>query len=290
MKSGARSEPEARMATRVEVFTSGVWQMSSLVVLEGGACVVVDAGFFPRELAALSRFVAGRARVEALAFTHAHWDHVLGAFAFPDAPLLCSEPLARWIAEDAEPARACLAEAARFDSQWYVQRPGPYRWPSRRRGLADGERLTLGGISLQAHLLPGHSADGLALVVEGARALLAGDHLAPCEIPFVEDAAAYGATLRRLLAILDEGIESVFPGHGPRLTREEARRIAEEDLRYVEALRDFAARGEVSGALALRLPRAREVVGMREHHLENCAKAGLALPKSADRCRESPGP
>lgn len=49
------------MRTRVEVFTSGVWQMSSLVVLEGSACVVVDAGFFPQELAALSRFVAKRA-------------------------------------------------------------------------------------------------------------------------------------------------------------------------------------------------------------------------------------
>lgn len=278
MESKAGSA-EGAMETRVELFTSGIWQMSSLVVLKGGACVVVDAGYFPREMEALSTFLAGRARVEALAFTHAHWDHVLGPFAFPDAPVLCSEVLARWIAEDAAPARACLEEAARYDSQWYVQRPAPYRWPSRIRGLADGETLTLGGIALQAHLLPGHTADGLALEVEEARALLVGDHLSPCEIPFIDDAAAYGATLRRLLGLLDAGIEEVFPGHGPRLTREQARRIAEEDLRYVEALLDFAARGDASGALALPLPRAQEVFGMREHHLGNCAKVGLAVAK-----------
>ncbi|MGI5860909.1 MAG: MBL fold metallo-hydrolase [Myxococcales bacterium] len=267
------------METRVELFTSGIWQMSSLVVLKGGAGVVVDAGYFPRELEALSTFLAGRARVEALAFTHAHWDHVLGPFAFPDAPVLCSAVLARWVAADAEPARVCLEEAARYDSQWYVQRPTPYRWPSQLRGLADGERLTLGGIALQAHLLPGHTADGLALVVEEARALLVGDHLSPCEIPFIDDAAAYCATLRRLLGLLGAGIEEVFPGHGPRLTREQARRIAVEDLRYVEALLDFAAREDASGALALPLPRAQEVFGMREHHLENCAKVGLAVAK-----------
>mgnify|MGYP000948402891 FL=1 len=125
------------MRTRVEVFTSGVWQMSSLVVLEGGACVVVDAGFFPQELAALSRFVAKRARVEALAFTHAHWDHVLGTFAYPDPPVLCSEPLARWIAENAEPARACLERGGPL--RLAVVRATPcMEWPGTRVCLARG--------------------------------------------------------------------------------------------------------------------------------------------------------
>ena len=57
----------------------------------------------------------------------------------------------------------------------------------------------------------------------------------------------------------------------------EARAIADADAVYLQTLRDHAARGDAAAALAMRWPRATDVAGMREHHLDNCRKLGLAV-------------
>jgi hypothetical protein len=62
------------------------------------------------------------------------------------------------------------------------------------------------------------------------------------------------------------------------LSAEQARAIAIEDLRYLTALERCAAAGTADEALALRLPRAADAPGMRDHHLENCRRAGLDVP------------
>jgi glyoxylase-like metal-dependent hydrolase (beta-lactamase superfamily II) len=137
--------------------------------------------------------------------------------------------------------------------------------------LVEGAAL-LAGIALEALALPGHSGDGLALVVPEAGLLLPGDYLSPCEIPFVEDLDAYRATLRRLIDVASR-ITQVIPGHGRMLTTDEARAIADEDLVYLDALSACAARGDRDGAERIVLPRATGVPGMREHHLDNVRAA-----------------
>ena len=101
-----------------------------------------------------------------------------------------------------------------------------------------------------------------------------GDYLSPCEIPFVDDAAEYRATLLPA----DRGaaeVREVIPGHGGRLSSTEAIAIARADLEYVERLLDAAARNDAEEARAIAFPRAADVVGMRDHHVENCHKLGL---------------
>ncbi|MEZ4360937.1 MAG: MBL fold metallo-hydrolase [Kofleriaceae bacterium] len=262
---------------RADVLTSGIWQTNSTVLSHRGECLVVDPAYFPRELAAISARVEELGRARAVVFTHGHWDHVMGHTAYPAAPVWLHEGLARDIRADAPRAAKYLAEAAEFDSRWYVPRPQGHHWPQALVGLAHEERLELGGAPARALHLPGHSPDGLALVVEPLGLLLVGDYLSPCEIPFVEDAAQYRATLRRLIAAISDAAREVIPGHGPRLTAAEALAIAREDLGYVEQLLDAAARGDAAGAAALPWPRAEGVVGMRDAHLENCAKLGLAM-------------
>ncbi len=262
------------MDVRIDVLQSCIWQTNSTILSRAGACLVVDPAYFPREVDAVAARVADLGRAEAVVFTHGHWDHIMGHAAFPDAPVLVGRGLADAIAADRPRAARLLQDARDFDSRWYVERPSGHRWPVALRGVSDGDAIVLGGAAVQAFHLPGHSPDDLGLLVDGL--LLVGDYLSPCEIPFVEDAEAYRATLARLVGLL-AGAREVIPGHGSRLTRDEAIAIARADIDYVDRLLAARAEGDAAAARAIALPRAAGVAGMRDHHRENCANLGLAL-------------
>ena len=61
------------------------------------------------------------------------------------------------------------------------------------------------------------------------------------------------------------------------MTAADARTIAQTDLVDVERLLEVAARRDIQGAETMTLPRAADVVGMGDHHRENCRKLGLAF-------------
>jgi len=257
----------------IEVRLSLIWQMTSTIIRSGRSSVVVDPGYFPREVAGLAAHISRRADVEALLLTHGHWDHVVGHGRFPGVPVYASEVLTRCLTEGGDSAAEAMRKAAEFDSRWYVERPWGYGWPEDLRGLDDGGWFNIGDLDLEAFLIPGHAPDCLAVRAENC--LVVGDYLSPCEIPFVDNLADYRHSLQRLLTLIPRGIDTVVPGHGPRLSAEEAGRIGREDLRYLDAIARCAACDDAGAARDIPLPRAAAVVGMREHHLRNCRKTGL---------------
>ncbi|HSR98630.1 MAG TPA: MBL fold metallo-hydrolase [Kofleriaceae bacterium] len=251
----------------VDILTSGIWQTNSTILSERGSAVVVDPAYFPRELDAIVERAAERGRAAAVVFTHGHWDHVMGHSALPGAPVYVSRVLADDVARGDPRAAKYLADARDFDARWYVPRPHGHRWPAELRGLAESEHSDVGGLALRTLELPGHSPDGLGLLA--GELLLVGDYLSPCEIPFIDDARAYRTTLARLLEVL-RTVRDVIPGHGPRLTADEATAIARADLDYLDRLLDARV---LDRALAVELPRAADVPGMTDHHRDNCARA-----------------
>ncbi len=269
-----------RERERVHIVTrsSGIWQTNSIVVAAAGEALVVDPAFFPRELEELSelvrRLTGDGDGSTTVAFTHGHWDHVAGWRSFPRARVIASAELARAVARGEPAAAENLAQLCEYEGRWYVPRDSPAAWPPSITGLADGDQFHVGTVSIEALALPGHSADGLGLVVPDEGLLLPGDHLSPCEIPFVEDLGAYRATLQRLRSLLGR-LERVIPGHGPELDRTTAAAILDADLHYLEALAEYAAHGDAAGALSMPLPRAGAVPDMADRHRENCQAAGL---------------
>jgi hydroxyacylglutathione hydrolase len=260
---------------QVDVRLSGIWQMTSTIIRSGGSCLVVDPGYFPRELADLAGLIPEKAKVEAVFFTHSHWDHVVGHGIFPGVPVYTSSVLAQSVREGGALATEAVDKAREYDSQWYVERPWGYDWPADIRGLDDGGWFNIGDLDVEAFLIPGHAPD--CMVIRAEDYLLLGDYLSPCEIPFVDNLADYRRTLQRLTTLIGSGIDYVIPGHGPVLFAAEARRIGREDLRYLDAIARCAESNDPSAADAIALPRAANVVGMRGHHLDNCRKAGLVI-------------
>jgi len=249
--------------------------MTTTVIFSDRDCLVVDPGYFPRELADLLRLIPNDASVKALFFTHSHWDHIVGHGVFPGVPVYTSSVLAQSVAEHGELAAKAMTKAYEFDSQWYVERPWGYAWPADVRGLDDSGHFRIGGLDFETFLIPGHHPDCMAIRAENH--LLVGDYLSPCEIPFVDNLMEYRRTLQRLLTLIISDVERVIPGHGPSLSAGDALSIAREDLRYLDDIARCTESNDAVAALRIALPRAEDVVGMREHHRENCRKAGIMI-------------
>ncbi|MHB9144225.1 MAG: MBL fold metallo-hydrolase [Symbiobacteriia bacterium] len=232
----------AAAAPGLFLFTSVLWQMNSPVLTRGDEALVVDPGYFPREVAAIREFVAGRRLRPTVLFTHGDFDHVVGWRDFPTAPRWGS---AAMLARDRARVEQQIHD---YDDQFYVEREQPFTFPSlgvvlpAASGLGPDEppmRLQLADLRILIYPAPGHTADGVIAVVPELRLLICGDYLSDLEFPFVEHSLkAYQGTLARLRQLTQEfGLETLVPGHGPLALTAGAilARVAQDEA-YLEAL------------------------------------------------------
>jgi glyoxylase-like metal-dependent hydrolase (beta-lactamase superfamily II) len=250
----------------VVVATSRVYQTTCTLVRAGGEAFCIDSPVLPDELEILPRLAeqAGFTVVGLLA-THADWDHLLGRYAFPEAPLGCAETTAARLVSEPGAAQRELRD---FDERFYVERPRPLSLPGAQRLPVPG-KLDLGDRELELQPADGHTEDGMAVWVPWARVLVCGDYLSPVEIPMLHpkgSAAAYLATLARLEPLV-EAADHVVPGHGGPLDGARAAAILREDRAYLEALLE-------QGAAAKLPKRALRNAEQRRIHAENARVAG----------------
>jgi glyoxylase-like metal-dependent hydrolase (beta-lactamase superfamily II) len=120
--------------------------------------------------------------------THRHPDHAEGAERFAD---MARAPLAAYAANGNS---VCATAAA----------------------IADGQRITTGGVTLVAMYTPGHASDHLSFVLEEERALFTGDHVLGYGTTVIAypdgDMAAYLRSLDKARAAMPTRL---YPGHGP---------------------------------------------------------------------------
>jgi glyoxylase-like metal-dependent hydrolase (beta-lactamase superfamily II) len=225
---------------------------------------IVDSPVLPDELELLPSVVrqSGFAPPSGLLATHADWDHLLGRLAFPDVALGCAQSTATRLA--AEPG-AAQRELRSFDEELYLQRRRPLALGSLQALPVPG-RCGIGADELELHATAGHTADGMAVWIPWARVLVAGDYLSTVEIPTIGQGGgveSYATTLERLRP-LAAGAAHIVPGHGPVLDGAHALAVLEEDLAYLNDLREHGAQAE--------LPAARRSREQRRLHAENAER------------------
>ncbi|MFC9495560.1 MULTISPECIES: MBL fold metallo-hydrolase [unclassified Streptomyces] len=87
-------------------------------------------------------------------------------------------------------------------------------------GLAGGDVVTVGGLELRVVAAPGHTADSLCFHLPADRAVLTGDTVLGRGTTVVAHPDGrlgdYLDSLRRLRSLtVDDGVDTVLPGHGP---------------------------------------------------------------------------
>src|SRR3954447_20802850 len=222
--------------------------------------MLVDSPYFPDELDALPGLLAQAGfEVDALLATHADFDHLLARLAFPGLALGVGESTVERLHR--EPG-AAQRELRRQDEELYVARAGPLGL-GEVQALPVPGRLDLGDEELELHPAEGHTSDGTALFAPFCGVLACGDYLSGVEIPTISDGGSideYRAPLARL-APLVERAEAVVPGHGAPLGRDDALRVLDEDVDYLDALQRGEERPE--------LPAGRDGAHQRELHGAN---------------------
>lgn len=191
------------------------------ILTGGGDAVVIDPGpDDPGHLDVIDEVVrSSGSRVREVLLSHHHGDHSQAA-----SPLA-----ARWAA--------------------------PVRPRVQRGVVAEGTRFDLGATEAWALRTPGHTADGVSLVIPEQRLVLTGDTVLARVNPFISHPdgtiADILASMQRLAGVADD--DWVFlPGHGP-VVREPRRYLHQrmrDRLRRVDQVAEHADTGRSSAEIA----------------------------------------
>jgi glyoxylase-like metal-dependent hydrolase (beta-lactamase superfamily II) len=172
--------------------------------------VVVDPGFDTEAILDLLRREG--LRLTGILNTHGHADHIAGnaamKAAFPDAPLVIGRNEARLLG-DAE---------ANLSAPFGLALTSP---PADRL-VADGERLTLAGLTFEVREIPGHSPGSVVFLCDqfDPPFVFGGDVLFSGSVGRTDlggNAAQLFSGIRSKLFTLPDGT-LVLPGHGPPTT------------------------------------------------------------------------
>ena len=205
--------PWEEVADRIWVRRYDPFDVNVTVVAGSHGVLLVDTRTSLHEAAEVRRHLAELPvpAPTAVALTHAHLDHSLGAGAFPGLPLYASRGCRQTL------TRHGVAERERW-LEWLDEehrphlRASPIPVPDH---LVEGQhRVDLGGRDVELLLLGhGHTDHDLVLHIPDAGTVLAGDLVEVGAPPAFEDAYPFEwpATLARIEAL---EAETVVPGHG----------------------------------------------------------------------------
>ncbi len=250
-----------RVSDNVYWFQSEVYaQVTAGVVAGPQWAVVIDTLALPDETLAMRDFIEDELHVPVryIINTHHHADHAWGNCFFPGATIvahrLCRQALV-------EKGPAALEAARRLNGIFKQIKIIPPQLTFDQGALS----LRVGKKNLNLLLTPGHSEDGISILVEEDRVLFAGDAFLP--LPMVVD-----GNLDELVGSIKKigkmGLENIVQGHGDIILRGEIDEAVKDNLAYLSCIRK---------AVRTATRRRNPLDVLAEVDVESCGKSRVAL-------------
>lgn len=249
-----------RVTENIFVFQSEAYaQVNAGAIVTEEGTIVIDTLPFPQETREMLDFLRAESKrgVRYVINTHYHADHVYGNYLFTEADIISSERCRELLRKSGEKnlneAKQQTPELAEVT----------LRLPNLT--LPDKATIHLGDMVLRIVPLPGHSADGLGVYVEGDKILFSGDAVMALPYIFWGDRETLIQTLSQVRAM---NLENIVQGHGEVLLKGEIDETIDNSISYLECIYE-----KVKAKVAIRA--SKEKLG--DITLESCGGTPIAL-------------
>ena len=219
-----------RVAENVYLFTSDRYaSVNAGAVIGPDWSIVIDTLALPEESRQIHDFIYKRleSRVRYVINTHYHADHSFGNCWFPEATVIGHAELRRLLDTRGREGLAQAKSRNRDFRNVEIVLP-EIVFSENEIGLQIGKRI------LRLFSLPGHSLDGIGVLIEGDRVLFSGDIMMP--IPFVVD-GDFDTMVANMKRLTNMKLESLVQGHGDVILRGEIPLAVKENINYLNAVR-----------------------------------------------------
>jgi cyclase len=250
-----------RVSDNVYWFQSEVYAQVTAGAITGPQwAVVIDTLALPEESIEMRTYIEESLGVPIryVINTHYHADHSWGNCFFPGATVIAHQIGRTMVTEKG----LASLETAKKQNPIFKQ----VKLVEPHMTFSEGTlSLRVGKKSLVISPTPGHSKDGISVLVEEDRVLFAGDAFMP--IPYVIDGDAdeLTASIKRIGKM---GLENIVQGHGDIILRGEIEEATRENISYISSVRKA-----VRAASKRRNP----IEALAEIDIESCGKSRVSL-------------
>jgi len=190
----------------IVVYEHSVVEGKNAVLFGLTGVLAIDACMHPSEASEMADIAtARRRRVDYLAITHGHPDHVFGSGGFKDVEMIAHQE------HESMVRRSVTRHAAKTDQDpqdLYSSLAHP------STTFDDSVTIDIGGRSVELFHTPGHTPDSICAFVRDEGVLIASDTVVTAIVPAIGDgnSTQLEASLRSLA---ERDASLLIPGHGP---------------------------------------------------------------------------
>ncbi|MFN2297923.1 MAG: MBL fold metallo-hydrolase [Anaerolineales bacterium] len=250
-----------RIAEDVSFFSSDLYaQVCAGVIGTPDGAILIDTLALPSETREIRDFIEQRLNttVRFVVNTHHHADHCGGNYLFPEAQIISHETCRNLMEMK---GRKALETAKQENKDLADVQIVPPNLTFREGSLY----FLVGKRTIRIFPLPGHTPDGIGVLLEEERILFAGDAMMP--LPFFRD-GDMDTLIGTLQMINGMGLENIVQGHGDVILRGEIEEMVASHLVYLERIRR-----EAMNAVRWNW----SVDDLRQIPIEKCGKSRILL-------------